>query len=151
MEPARAGGGGGGNMRSKMPLNTKAERGFVIGESFRGSRIAGGRGGRRGQGWRPVVRPDCRFAGWRPHVTPLMLLDMAGVMHSLQWDLCHQSSFSSIRPTQAARTVVARLSPPADLSLIQVNRHFSPVPVVHRCHCDLVKHGVLFYGSVSWK
>lgn len=30
-------GGGGGNMRSKMPLNTKAERGFVIGESFRGS------------------------------------------------------------------------------------------------------------------
>lgn len=47
--------------------------------------MAGGRGDLQGQGWRPVVGPDCRLAGWRPHVMPLMLLlDMAGVMHSVQ-------------------------------------------------------------------
>lgn len=90
-----AGERGGWNTSSKMPANTKAGRAVALGRSDFGvcvlidnrfvRRVVGGRGGPQGRGWRPVVRPDCRSAGRRPHVMPPMLLpDTAGAMHSGQ-------------------------------------------------------------------
>lgn len=73
-------------MRSKMPVNTKGKMSLNAGAGrshFGGvcvfidnrfvPRVAGERGGLQGWGWRPVVRPDWRPAGQRPHMMPLML------------------------------------------------------------------------------
>lgn len=73
-------------MRSKMSVNTNGKISLNVGTGrshFGGvcvfidnwfvPRVAGGRGGLQGRGWRPVVRPDCRPAGQRPHMMPLML------------------------------------------------------------------------------
>lgn len=139
----------------KVKFKTKGEQALVSGSNSGGPQTSvcpqnGGRRGLQGQRWRPVVRPDCRLAGWRPHVTPLMLLlDIsrcdAYIAARRQADLCPQSSFISI-PLNLA--VFARLRHPAKLNWIQVNQLFllfSPFLVVSLHCCDL------FSGNVSGK
>lgn len=95
-------GGGAGNMRNEMPVNTKAEWGFGVGDSSLGSTddwCVPRKGGcsLQGQRWRPVVRPDCCLAGRRPHV-----------MHPVEGDLRH-----FLFPFSSPRTSISHFSPPS--------------------------------------
>ena len=149
----RGGGGGGGNMRRKMPVNTKATwalapRGSHFGDAclFPEWQEVG----------RPVVRPDCRLAGWSGGLTWLPWCCCWQVWciqgsTSPDWSLSSKGFYShqtyyAIVPW----AVVARQRNPAELILSSVNLffHFSHLPwwFLPRC-CDLVLSCAHFWGS----
>lgn len=71
------------------------------------------RGGLPGRGWKPVVRPDCRSAGWRASHD-------ASDAARHQTDLCCQNAFNRTQMTNAvfACAGTARPRQPAEINLI---------------------------------
>lgn len=85
-------------------------------------RMAGGRGDLRGQGWRPVVGPDCRLAGSEASRDASDAAAGHGRCDAFS-AARHRADLLSVLfpfspPKLFALAVVARLRHPAELSLI---------------------------------